>query len=77
MDYDTWLLSGPGGPLDDDGPVACPECGGSGIRHFYIDEGGCDWEDCPACDGSGLIDASVARALCDERRAAAREEMSE
>jgi hypothetical protein len=29
MDYDTWLQSGPGGPLDDATPevFVCPDCG--------------------------------------------------
>ena len=47
--YDTWLLSGAGGPMDDDypeqdGELVCPECGES----FEYDEDRIG-KPCPVC----------------------------
>jgi len=51
LDYDSWVMAGPGGPNDDDGED-CPDCDGSGKRSYFPFT---EWTKCEPCDGSGRL----------------------
>lgn len=40
--YDSWLLSGPGGPDDDAAPACCEQCHGALTADDYDDFGICE-----------------------------------
>lgn len=58
MTNDQYLLSGHGGPHDDDLPVQCSACGGTGLNR---------WKRCEVCRGTGMIDRAQAEKMLREK----------
>ena len=69
--HDDWLLSGPGGPNDDDLPVECPKCLGRCTVQEVTEHARYGPQvtngPCPICYGEGMIGAEKARRLLRER----------
>ena len=57
LSHDAYLLSGPGGPEDDDLPVACQRCGGCGYVTEYMMTP--VFVRCYVCRGEGMIDKPI------------------